>query len=149
MAKRKSKGSTINTKNYKYVTLRARGKDGSIHYSRGNGDAVHKAMLLHVANGGTMKQVIDANKFDKFSTGGNGGTLRMSVGVALRAAVRAGEPVKIGKVTVKSLKQPVKLPELGAATRAAPKRKAKKPVRKPRASKPAPETPAEAPAPQV
>lgn len=147
----KRKSTTIKTGDYKYVTLSVRGKDGKIHYSRGNGDAVHRAMLVHVANGGTVQQVISANGFDKFGTGGNDGTLRMSVGVALRAAVRAGEPVKIGGLTVKSLKQAVALPKVDKKAPAPRKAKSKKPAKrkasKPRTrSAPATDTQAAAPA---
>lgn len=141
MAK-KSKKSKINTDDYKYVTLSVRGKDGKLQHSRGNGDAVHKAMLLHLANGGTVQQIVSANGFDKFSGGGNEGTLRMSVGVALRAAIKAGEPVKIGSITVKSLKQAVAMPKVEKHTASASRKKAKKPASRKKRSKSAAATPA-------
>ena len=113
MAKRKTKGATIDTGAYDYKTLKVRGKDGKIHYSRGNADAVAKATLLHFANGGTLDQVVKANKLDiDISAAANAGQARMTVGGVLRAKIRAGDTVKIGSITIKSLKQHIDLPKV-------------------------------------
>jgi len=124
MAKRKKKaaGAAINTGAYEYVTLRVRGKDGKIIYSRGNADAVAKAMLLDASLGGTTARIIKDNKL-KISASGNAGTVRMSVGVALRGLINNGTAVTIGKLTVKSLKQKVDLPKVEPLAGSAPRRK--------------------------
>lgn len=115
--------STVNTGNYDYKTTKIRDpKTGRLRFSASNGDAVAKAMLVHTAEGGTIKQVVSANGL-KVKDGGNPGCYRMSIGVALRGLVRNGTPVKIGSLTVKTLKQPIVLPKVEAAP--AP-RKAKK-----------------------
>ncbi len=64
----------------------------------------------------------------KVKKGGNDGLVRMAVGNALRGLVRNGTPVRIGKLTVKTLKQPVALPKVEAAktARGAGKKAAKK-----------------------
>ncbi len=124
MAKRRTKSnSSIDTSGYKYGLIRIRDKSGKLHYSRGNQDAVAKAMLVHVAAGGTVQQVVKFNGL-KINADGNPGTVRMAIGVALRGLVRNGTPVKIGSINVKSLKQKVALPKDEAKTPG--KRKAKK-----------------------
>lgn len=109
---RKKEGAVIDTGAYDYKTIRVRGKDGKIHYSRGNADAIAKAMLLHLAAGKDIEQVIRANKLEIKASGANAGLVRMTVGGALRAKVRAGEEVKIGSLVVKSLKQHIDLPKV-------------------------------------
>lgn len=135
MAKRKKKAATgsINTGAYDYKTLRVRSeKTGKIIYSTGNGDAVAKAMLLDAALGGTTAHIIRDNKL-KISADGNAGTVRMSVGVALRGLINNGTPVHIGKLTVKSLKQHVDLPKVEPLVASAGRKKSKaKKAAKPR-----------------
>lgn len=132
MAK-KSK-STIATGEYDYERVAIRNKDGSLRYSSGNMDAVAKAMLIHVADGGTTEQVVSKNKLDVKPKGKRSeGLFRMAIGGALRAKVRAGEPVIIGKITVKSLKQKIALPKV--EVKSAPRKKSAK--RSPRKTKPA------------
>ena len=149
MAKKKATGSLIDTAKYDYQRVSIRDKNGKVRHSAINGDAISKALLVHTAEGGTINGVIRDNGLTaKFKDkGGNAGTLRMSVGVALRAIVRSGEAVKIGKVTVKSLKQAVELPKVEkAAAKKSSKKKAGKPKAKrtPRARKtPATEAPAQ------
>lgn len=140
MAK-KAKGTVIDTSAYKYEALRIRGKDGKLHYVRGNGDAVVRALALHcIVNGKSIDQVIKANKLET-ANHANAGQLRMAVGGQLRGLIRNGTPVVIGDVTLKSLDQNVKLAEepagerpARAAKKAAPK-KAKKAAKKPRAKR--------------
>lgn len=125
--RRKSSESTVNTGNYDYKTTAVRdARTGKMRYSQSNGDAIARALLLHLAGKGTIEQVVRANKL-VVKDGGNAGLYRMSVGVALRGLVRNGTPVRIGAVTVKTLKQPVALPKVEA--KAAPK-KVKKAKRK-------------------
>ncbi len=125
MAKAKVKNSSV-IGDREYDVMRIRDADGKIRSSRGNGDAVAKAMLLFTAGGGDIKDVIDRNKLEGVKTKGkNPGLVRMSVGVMLRALVRNGTPVKIGKVTVEKLSQKVEMPKvekLAAAKPAARKR---------------------------
>ena len=47
---------------YEYSALKIRGKDGKVRTSRGNGDAVARAMLLFSAGGGEIVTVVNANK---------------------------------------------------------------------------------------
>lgn len=103
---------------YRYEVLKIRGKDGKIRTSRGNADAVAKALLLHIANGGELAQVVHANKLDdrmKPHAKKAPGLARMILGVMLRALVRNGTPVKVGKVTVEKLTQKVELPKVEKA----------------------------------
>jgi hypothetical protein len=116
---------------YEYDTTKIRGKDGKVRSSRGNGDAVAKAMLLFIAGGGEIVTVVNANRLqDKMSAhmkkkGPKApGLQRMTLGVMLRALVRNGTPVKIGKVLVEKLSQKVELPKVekkAAAERRKPK----------------------------
>lgn len=147
--------ATIDTSKYEYARISVRGADGKVHYSAGNGDAVAKALLLHcTVNGKAIGGVIRDNGLTaKFKDkGGNPGTLRMSVGVALRALVNAGTPVTIGDVKVSKLNQKIDLPKVekatagpkaatGAKSRSGSKRRAtakKKAPRKARAKSPEP-----------
>lgn len=140
MAKRRKKKATggIDTGAYDYKTLRVRGKDGKILYSRGNSDAVAKAMLLDAANGGTTAGIIKANKL-KIEASGNAGLQRMSVGVSLRGLVNNGTPVKIGKLTISKLNQKIDLPKVellaGNSRKAVRKTKKMSKPRKARAPK--------------
>lgn len=127
---------------YEYETTKIRGKDGKVRTSRGNGDAVAKAMLLFTAGGGELTTVINANKLqDKMAPhmkkkGPRApGLQRMMLGVMLRALVRNGTPVKIGKEVVEKLTQKVDLPKVEKIERAAKKAKAAKP-KAPRKAKP-------------
>lgn len=154
MAKRKATGGVIDAAKYDYDRIKVRDKSGKLRYSAGNGDAVAKAMLLHKASGGSLAGVIRDNgltaKF-KGRDASNEGLMRMSVGVALRALVRHGTPIKIGHLTVKSLKQTIALPKAETVA-AKPKKggkkksagKSKPKVRKPRVKRaPAAEAPVE------
>lgn len=109
-----SKKAVIKTSDYDYTVTRIRDKSGKLRHSTNNGDAVAKAMLLHIADGGTMAQVVKANKLS-VKDGGNAGTYRMAIGVALRGLVRNGTPAQIGDVTVKTLSQRVALPKVSKA----------------------------------
>lgn len=104
---------------YEYDSTKIRGKDGKVRTSRGNGDAVAKAMLLFTAGGGDITTVINANKLqDKMAPhmkkkGPKApGLQRMTLGVMLRALVRNGTPVKIGKEVIEKLTQKVDLPKV-------------------------------------
>lgn len=109
----------LNTKSYKYGTLRVRTQDGKLIHSVGNADAVAKAMLLHTAKGGKLGEIVKANDLGLKQGDRNNGLFRMSVGIALRAKVAAGESVKIGSVRVTSLRQKVELPKVEAIARKA------------------------------
>ncbi len=104
---------------YDYETTKIRGKDGKVRSSRGANDAVARAMLLHTANGGDIVTVINANKLGermaphlKKKGPKAPGLVRMCLGVMLRAMVRNGTPVRIGKVVVDKLDQKVDLPKV-------------------------------------
>lgn len=143
MAKSKVKDTAIDTSAYDYKVLKVRGKDGRIRYSRGNADAVAKATLLHFADGGTIDQVIKANKLEVSTDASNVGLVRMTVGGMLRAKIKAGETVKIGSLMIKSLKQHVDLPKVEALADK-PRKAAKTKVKAKKATRKA--KPAEAPA---
>lgn len=124
---------------YEYGTTKIRGKDGKVRSSRGNGDAVAKAMLLFTAGGGEITTVINANKLQERMAGHMkrkgpkaAGLQRMTLGVMLRALVRNGTPVKIGKELIEKLTQKVELPKVEKIERAAPKAKKAKASAKPR-----------------
>lgn len=111
---------------YNYKTTKIRGKDGKVRTSRGNGDAVANAMLVFTAGGGDVQTVISANKLtDKMAAHLKkkgpkaAGIIRMCLGVMLRALVRNGTPVKIGKTTVSDLKQKVEVPKVVKAEKKA------------------------------
>lgn len=143
--KSKSSGSVVDLKKYDYKRVSIRGADGKVRHSAINGDAVAKAMLLAVSQGVGIGEIIKANDLSsKFTIKDavNPGLLRMSVGGSLRALVKAGTPVKIGKVRVESLKQAVELPKVEkAASKPKKTAKAKKAPRKPRAKKQEPIAP--------
>lgn len=116
----------LKTGDYDYGVIKIRDKEtGKIRTSRGNGDAIHKAMALFLANGGSPTDLAKANEL-KVKKGGNEGMFRMNLGVALRGLVRNGTKVKIGSVSVSDLKQKVDLPKVEPLTRAKPAKKAKK-----------------------
>lgn len=122
---------------YEYDTTKIRGKDGKVRSSRGNGDAVARAMLLFTSGGGDITTVINANKLQermaphmKKKGSKAPGLQRMTLGVMLRALVRNGTPVKIGKELIEKLNQKVDLPKVEA--KAAPAKKAKAKAAKPR-----------------
>lgn len=124
---------------YEYEATKIRGKDGKVRTSRGNQDAVAKAMLVFTAGGGEITTVINANKLqDKMAAhmkkkGPKApGLQRMTLGVMLRALVRNGTPVKIGKEVVEKLTQKVDVPKVDKIERVA---KAK-PAKKAKAAKP-------------
>jgi hypothetical protein len=122
---KKSK-ATIPAGDYDYKTLKVRDeKTGKVRHSTGTGDAIAKAMLLFVAAGGTAAKAAKDNDLKMKADGRNEGLFRMAVGNALRGLVRNGTPVKIGKITIKTLSQAVALPKLEAAP-AKPARKASK-----------------------
>jgi hypothetical protein len=133
----------LKTGDYDYGVIRIRDKEtGKIRVSRGNGDAVHKAMALFVANGGKASDLAKTNDV-KVKKGGNEGMFRMNLGVALRGLVRNGTKVKIGSVSVSDLKQKVELPKIEKIARAKPAKKAKK-AKRARRSTPAESVPAAA-----
>jgi len=103
-----------------YESTRIRDKSGKLRTSRGNGDAVARAMLLHKSKGGELDAIINANKLQermKKHAKMQDGLRRMTLGVMLRALVRNGTPVKIGGVTVEKLTQKVELPKVEIAAR--------------------------------
>ena len=125
---------------YDYETTKIRGKDGKVRSSRGNNDAVAKAMLLFTAGGGDLVTVVNANKLQekmaphlKKKGPKAPGLVRMCLGVMLRALVRNGTPVKIGREIIEKLSQKVELPKVEKIERAA---KAAKPAKKSKAAKP-------------
>lgn len=133
----KTKSASIAAE-YEYDTTKIRGKDGKVRSSRGNGDAVAKAMLLFLSGGGEITTVINANKLQdrmaphmKKKGPKAPGLQRMTLGVMLRALVRNGTPVKIGKELVEKLSQKVDLPKVEKA-----ERKAAKPAKKAKTAKP-------------
>lgn len=148
MAK-KAKPSTIDMSGRDYKRSRVVGADGKVRHSASNDDAVARAMLTFVAGGGDFDKVIAQNKLgDKYPKGakgfGNPGLFRMSLGGTLRALVRAGTPVKIGSIEVKTLEQRIAdpassawrfgcAPQPAVAPRAKKAKAAKKAKRKPRA----------------
>lgn len=131
MAKSANK-SVINREEHDYKHFRVRGADGRIIYSAGNGDAVHKAMLLFNANGGNYAKLIRDNGLNVEAEGRNPGLVSMSVSVALRAKLRRKEDVKIGDIVVKSLRQAIDLPKVEPVSGAKPKKKAAKARRAPK-----------------
>jgi hypothetical protein len=133
----------LKTGDYDYGVIKLRDKEtGKIRTSRGNGDAIHKAMALFMANGGSPADLAKTNDV-KVKKGGNEGMFRMNLGVALRGMVRNDQKVKIGSITVTDLKQKVELPKIEKTVRAKPAKKAKKAKRARRAT-PAAETAAAA-----
>lgn len=128
-AKKSKSASMIGDR--EYPAIKVRGADGKVHTSRGNGDAVARALLLFlVVKDGDIKTVIERNKLDvKVPKGKNPGAVRMSVGVMLRALVRNGTPVYIGSTKVEKLSQKVELPKVEklTAAKARPVKKAAKP----------------------
>jgi len=123
------------TDGYDYGVTKIRNADGKVRSSRGNGDAVANALLLFTAKGGDVREIITRNKLDdkmKPHLKKQPGLLRMTLGVVLRAMVRNGTPVRIGKVLVEKLNQKVEMPAVEKAAvkktatkKAAPKRAAK------------------------
>lgn len=144
MAK-KSKDTASIADGYEYGTIKIRDKaTGRVRSSRGNGDAVARAMLAFTAGGGDIETVVRANKLQdrmakhlKKKGPKAPGLIRMTLGVMLRALVRNDTPVKIGKETIEKLSQKVDLPKVekleAKAKKAAP-RKAKK-AAKPKAAR--------------
>jgi len=111
---------------YEYGVTKIRDKTGKLRSSRGNGDAVANAMLVHRANGGDMDSIINANKLaDRMKPHAKKaeGLKRMTLGVMLRALVRNGTPVKIGKNVVEKLNQKVEMPKVEKTATSAPKAK--------------------------
>lgn len=114
MVKKKSE-SVVDLSRYDYTRTRIRDTSGKVRHSTGVDDAVARALLIHTAGGGKLGTVIRDNGLTAKYKGredSNPGLLRMSVGGSLRALVNAGTPVKIGAITVKTLKQTVALPKV-------------------------------------
>jgi len=110
---KKESASVVDTEKFNYETTKIRGVDGKIRHSRGNQDAIAKALLVFIAGGGDIKKVIKANGLSdrmKGREGMNAGLFRMTASVMLRKLVRDGTPVEIGDITVKKLDQVVKVP---------------------------------------
>lgn len=133
MAKKET--TTIDASEYNYEKTKVRGVDGKLKHSVSNGDAVAKAMTVLVATAKDLRvalgKVVKENKLgaklniDQYD---NLGLFRMSLGNCLRGLVRNGTPVVIGDITVKTLEQNVKVPEVKdaeakpAKAKAAPKK---------------------------
>jgi len=129
----KTKDTASIAADYEYGTTKIRNKDGTVRTSRGNGDAVAKAMLLFTSGGGDITTVVNANKLQekmaphmKKKGPKAPGLQRMTLGVMLRALVRNGTPVKIGKEVIEKLSQKVDLPKVEKVERPAKKAKAAK-----------------------
>lgn len=134
MAKKEA-GGVVDTATYEYGATKLRDKDGKVRTSRSNGDAVANAMFLFSAGGGDIEQVIKANKLDdkmKPHAKKQPGLRRMTLGVMLRALVRNGTPVKIGRITVEKLNQKVEMPKVEKIERAPAKKAARVPAKKAR-----------------
>ncbi len=136
MAKAK-KSNSIDMSGHSYRRVRVVGADGRSRHSATNDDAVARAMLTFAIGGGDWDKVIRDNKLtEKYPKGAKGyanpGLFRMTLGGTLRAKVRAGTPVKIGTIIVKTLEQRVADP---SADRERPARKAPKPKTTPRKRK--------------
>lgn len=100
--------------NYEYNTLSTKDHTGKTRHSKGNGDAVQRALLVYVAGGGDLAKVVKVNGLqDKLDPAkyDNTGLFRMALGNSLRGLVRAGTAVTIGDLVVKSLDQRVAVPE--------------------------------------
>jgi hypothetical protein len=128
MAKRKPKVETMIDPG-RYDVVRIRDKSGKLRTSRGNGDAVANAMLIHKAGGGDVDAIVRANKLTermKPHMKKPAGQFRMTLGVMLRGLVNHGTPVRIGSIVVKSLKQRVALPKVEKLNGKKPAKKAHK-----------------------
>lgn len=123
-------GGLIDRKKYNYQATKIKTKDGKVRKSYGNGDAVAKAMLG--LDSDQLVTVIKKNKLDdklgKHIGNVNAGQMRMFVGNALRALVRKGNTVTIGKHQVASLDQDIDISALEASNddKPAPKAEPKK-----------------------
>jgi len=103
--------SVINADEYDYKRTKVRGKDGALHYSRNNGDAIAKAFQLLKVQGKDMASVARDNKLGiKRDDYKNQGQFAMAISNRIRAKVKRGEAVRVGSVTVNSLKQRVDVP---------------------------------------
>lgn len=127
---RKAETTSIDMSDRSYRRVRVIGKDGKARHSAHNDDAVARAMLTFSAAGGKLDTLIKANGLkDKYPDGEAGaknrGLFRMALGGTLRSLVRAGTPVVIGDITVKTLEQRVADPDIGAAKPVRAKAKAK------------------------
>ena len=132
---RKAKESASVIGDRTYEATKIRDADGTLRTSRGNGDAIAKAMLIHKAAGGTLDEIVKANDLgDKMKPHKDKqeGLKRMTLGVILRALVKNGTPVKIGKIKVERLNQKVEMPKV---ERKAPAAKKASAPRKRRAKK--------------
>lgn len=127
----KKSQSVVDTKKYQYGRLKVRGADGRVRHSSGTGDAVAKALLVFMAGGGKIGEVIAANDLQAKYRGkvqdANPGLLRMSVGGSLRAIIRDGGTVKIGSMKIASLKQAVEIPKVEAKANGVKKTARRKP----------------------
>ena len=85
--------------------------EGKLSHSKGNGDAIHVAMIN--ADVGDLKKVAKAYGFD-WDKSSNFGLARASLGNALRARVKGGEAVTVNGITVKKLDQKVINPAVKA-----------------------------------
>ena len=103
-----------------YEPIKVRDANGKAKVSRGNGDAVARALISLDAK--ALNAVVKENGLtdkhkNRVAESPNMGLARMSIGNSLRAMVRRGEHVVIAGLTIKSLDQNVKVP--GIETEAA------------------------------
>lgn len=127
MAK-KDAAKMIDPGRYGYGTTKVRGANGKIRHSRGNGDAVARALLgadfdaVLKANGLTERMKAHADK--------NSGQFRMIGGNMLRALIKKGEPVTIGDHVIKSLTQKVAIPDVSSELKDKPAKKTRRKSKK-------------------
>lgn len=132
MAKADEAAPMIDRSKYEYERTKFVGKDGKVRTSVGKGDAVARAMLGMSED--DLLKCAKANKLSDKIIGHHGnvnpGQFRMFVGNALRAKVKRGEPVTIGKHTIEKLDQKVDIAEPAAEAKEAPAKAEKKAPRK-------------------
>lgn len=117
--------SVVDTSKYRYEATKFRDKDGKLKVSRGNDDALARALTNYSQSGKSLEAVAKANKVeDRLSKEYvNAGQYRMALGNVLRGLIRNNTPVNVGGVIIKSLTQRVAI-ETGGAPKKATKKQA-------------------------
>lgn len=127
--------SIIDREKYNYDRVKVQDKEGKTRYSYSKGDAVARAMLgmdhedlVKIVKG---NKVLDERIGRHADKPANSGQFRMMVGNSIRALVKRGTPVKVGKHTISDLNQDVPIPEVKETPKAAkPKSAAKRATKK-------------------